>query len=146
MLEIHGKPVYWKPRQNIIRSYQALVDNQRPQDYTFKRSIQSRTTRIALQFFFQLSKFQIIICLSTYKGNHLRSFVTTQIKIPWIIDFGLLDHMYNAYHLFTSYSPCVGHFKVRIADRSLIRCQKIEYLNFKFYHPQICTSCSKLIL
>ena len=38
---------------------------------------------------------------------------------PWIIDFGASDHMTNAHHLFSTYSPCVGNLKVKIADGTL---------------------------
>jgi hypothetical protein len=37
----------------------------------------------------------------------------------WVIDFGASDHMIGMSHLFSSYNPCSGGDKVRIADGSL---------------------------
>ena len=39
---------------------------------------------------------------------------------PWIIDSGASDHMTDAHHLFSTYSPCVGNLKVKIADGVLL--------------------------
>jgi hypothetical protein len=38
---------------------------------------------------------------------------------PWVIDFGAFDHMIGMSPLFSSYNPCSGRDKVRIADGSL---------------------------
>ena len=38
---------------------------------------------------------------------------------PWIIDSGASDHMTDAHHLFSTYSPCAGNLKVKIADGTL---------------------------
>jgi hypothetical protein len=38
---------------------------------------------------------------------------------PWVIDLGASDHMTGMSHLFSSYNPCSGRDKVRIADGSL---------------------------
>ena len=35
---------------------------------------------------------------------------------PWIIDFGASNHMTDAHHLFSTYSPCADNLKVKIAD------------------------------
>ena len=35
-------------------------------------------------------------------------------KAPWIIDSGASDHMTNCSKLFSTYSPCAGHKKVKI--------------------------------
>ena len=35
---------------------------------------------------------------------------------PWIIDFGASNHMTDAHHLFSAYSPCADNLKVKIAD------------------------------
>ena len=33
----------------------------------------------------------------------------------WIIDFGASNHMTDAHHLFSTYSPCADNLKVKIA-------------------------------
>ncbi|KAL6337960.1 hypothetical protein AAG906_005927 [Vitis piasezkii] len=38
---------------------------------------------------------------------------------PWIVDFGASDHMTDAHHLFSTYSPCADNLKVKIADGTL---------------------------
>jgi hypothetical protein len=38
---------------------------------------------------------------------------------PWIIDSGATNHMTGASNLFTSYTPCSGKDKVRVADGSM---------------------------
>jgi len=38
---------------------------------------------------------------------------------PWVIDSGAFDHMTGMSPLFSSYNPCSGRDKDRIADRSL---------------------------
>ena len=38
---------------------------------------------------------------------------------PWIIDFGASNHMTDAHHLFSTYSPCADNLKVKIADGTL---------------------------
>jgi len=39
---------------------------------------------------------------------------------PWVIDSGASDHMTGISPLFSSYNPCSGKDKVRIADGSLL--------------------------
>lgn len=69
--------------------------------------------------------------LLAYKGYYLSALVTkSRFKILWIIEFGASNHMINAYYLFTSFSPCIGDRKVRVADGPFIRYEKIEYSNF----------------
>ena len=40
-------------------------------------------------------------------------------KDPWIIDLGATDHMTNHSKLFSSYIPCSGSQKIKIAYGSL---------------------------
>lgn len=55
-----------------------------------------------------------------YKGNFLSVLVTTsQSKNSWIIGSSASNHMTNAYHLFTSYSPWADNPKIRVTDGSL---------------------------
>jgi hypothetical protein len=49
--------------------------------------------------------------------HHARS--TTSQSKPWIIDTGATNHMTGASDLFTTYTPCSGKDKVRVADGSM---------------------------
>ena len=53
------------------------------------------------------------------KGTLLTALSTMSHITPWIIDSGAFDHMTNAHHLFSTYSPCIGNLKVKIADGTL---------------------------
>ena len=62
---------------------------------------------------------------------------------PWIIDSGATNHMTGASNLFTSYIPCSGKDKVRVADGSMvpiigrgsIRCTKTLSLSPVLHVP-----------
>ena len=55
-----------------------------------------------------------------HRNNFLRALNTiSQTKIPWIVDSCASDHMTSNYHIFSTYSPCAGNIKVKIADGSL---------------------------
>ena len=54
-----------------------------------------------------------------YKGTFLTALRSTSHITPWIIDSGASNHMIDAHHLFSTYSPCVGNLKVKIADGTL---------------------------
>ncbi|RVX03686.1 putative mitochondrial protein [Vitis vinifera] len=53
------------------------------------------------------------------KGTFLTALSTMSQTIPWIVDSGASDHMTDAHHLFSTYSPCAGNLKVKIADGTL---------------------------
>ena len=54
-----------------------------------------------------------------HKGNFLTALNTSSCtQTSWIIDSGASDHMTDNYNLFSSYIPCAGNYKVRIADGS----------------------------
>ena len=55
----------------------------------------------------------------THKGTFLTALSTMSQTIPWIVDSGASDHMTDAHHLFSTYSPCAGNLKVKIADGTL---------------------------
>ncbi|RVW68470.1 Retrovirus-related Pol polyprotein from transposon TNT 1-94 [Vitis vinifera] len=48
-----------------------------------------------------------------------RGLSTMSQTTPWIIDSGASDHITDAHHLFSTYSPCAGNLKVKIADGTL---------------------------
>ena len=45
--------------------------------------------------------------------------VISDKKAPWVIDSGASDHMMGNPSFFSSYTPCAGNIKVKIADGSL---------------------------
>lgn len=58
-------------------------------------------------------------CSMAQKGNyHIASCLNTDSNTSWIIDSGASDHMTGSSELFSSYSPCAGNQKVKIADGS----------------------------
>ena len=54
-----------------------------------------------------------------YKGTFLTALRTTSHITPWIIDSGASNHMIDAHHLFSSYSPYVSNLKVKITNSIL---------------------------
>ena len=84
------------------------------------------------------------------KGTFLTALSTMSHITPWIIDFGASDHMTNAHHLFSTYSPCAGNLKVKIADGTLspvagkgsIRISESITLNLVLHVPNL--SCNLL--
>ena len=51
-------------------------------------------------------------------GSALHTFSLCKNSVPWIIDSGASDHMTNLSNCFSTYSPCSGLEKIRIADGS----------------------------
>lgn len=58
-------------------------------------------------------------CSLAQKGNYLSAALDTNTCYPWIIDSGATDHMTGSSKKISSYSPCAGNQKVKIADGSL---------------------------
>ena len=82
-----------------------------------------------------------------HRGNFLRALNTIfQTKIPWIVDSGAFDHMTNNYHIFSTYSPCAGNIKVKIADGSLSTVAGKGTIKLLFFNPRKCLPRSKLVL
>ncbi|KAJ9704129.1 hypothetical protein PVL29_005425 [Vitis rotundifolia] len=57
--------------------------------------------------------------LAKKKGTFSTGLSTMSQTTPWIIDSGVSDHMTDAHHLFSTYSPCAGNLKVKIAYGTL---------------------------
>ncbi|RVW20671.1 hypothetical protein CK203_112325 [Vitis vinifera] len=58
----------------------------------------------------------------TQQGNYLiaaLSSIKSNVHCPWIIDSGATDHMTGSSQIFSSYKPCAGNKKIKIADGSL---------------------------
>ena len=84
------------------------------------------------------------------KGTFLTALSTMSHITPWIIDSGASNHITDAYHLFSTYSPCAGNLKVKIADGTLspvagkgsIRIAESIILNLVLHVPNL--SCNLL--
>ena len=46
--------------------------------------------------------------------------IQTHTNKSWVIDSGATNHMTEASNPFTSYTPCLGKDKVRVADGSMV--------------------------
>ncbi|RVW49858.1 Retrovirus-related Pol polyprotein from transposon RE1 [Vitis vinifera] len=128
---LHGKPADWKPRQpNKAHSHQASTEAQADKTPTevcqSTSSVGFNSNQIA-KLYELFSNFQASGQSSTTlssgslakKGTFLTALSTMSQTIPWIVDSGASDHMTDAHHLFSTYSPCAGNLKVKIADGTL---------------------------
>lgn len=57
--------------------------------------------------------------LLTEKGSFVSALTNRSNYEHWVIDSGATDHMTRCKKLFHFYSPCPGHFKIKIANGSL---------------------------
>ncbi|RVX21382.1 hypothetical protein CK203_001939 [Vitis vinifera] len=128
---LHGKPADWKPRQpNKAHSHQASTEAQADKTPTevfqSTSSVGFNSNQIA-KLYELFSNFQASGQSSTTlssgslakKGTFFTALSTMSQTIPWIVDSGASDHMTDAHHLFSTYSPCAGNLKVKIADGTL---------------------------
>ena len=86
------------------------------------------------------------------KGTFFTALSTMSQTTPWIIDSGAYDHMTDAHHSFSTYSPCAGNLKIKIADGTLspfaskgsIRISESSTLNPVLHVPNL--SCNLLFI
>lgn len=158
--DLHGKPNDWKPRQNSRnRGYQASIDpieNTKDNNSTAGGAFNPEQLEQLYQIFSNLQNSNHHSTHSpssslAHKGNHLIALTTSsKYKVPWIIDSGASDHMTDSHHLFSTYTPCAGNIKVKIADGSLstvagkwsIQISKSITLNSVLHVPNL--SCNLL--
>lgn len=123
--EIHGKPADWKPKQGAkARGYRANSDHPKQgEKSTSGNTSNSEQLERIMEILSSLQNSDQLPNKASSslakKGNFLKAFTVSSSQSPWIIDTGASDHMTDAYHLFTSYKPCSGNLKVKIADGSL---------------------------
>ena len=152
----------WKPRQpNKAHSHQASTKTQANKTPTeIHQSISSVgfNSDQLVKLYELFSNFQASGQSSTtlssdslaHKGTFPAALSTMSHITPWIIDSGASDHMTDAHHLFTTYSPCAGNLKVKIADGTLspiagkgsIRISESITLNSFLHVPNL--SCNLL--
>ncbi|KZV49361.1 hypothetical protein F511_10901 [Dorcoceras hygrometricum] len=128
--DLHGKPPNWKPRfqkqkGRESRAHQSGVEEEAgvfsgmP---TFSKEQLGQLYRLLQSP--QFTKPVPVASSSSVAQQGSSSFQPMALHvfspdIPWIVDSGATDHMTGSYGLFSSYAPCAGNKKIRIADGSL---------------------------
>ncbi|WJX71431.1 hypothetical protein P8452_55427 [Trifolium repens] len=113
--KLKGKPPNWTPnwkKKKGGRAFQASNSDQGQQS----TSTQSPLTTEQLEKLFKLLESQTPSCSIATKGNS--AFLSVSPNHTWIVDFGASDHMTSESTLFSSYSPCAGNQKIKVADGS----------------------------
>ncbi|KAK3027903.1 hypothetical protein RJ639_040280 [Escallonia herrerae] len=121
--KIHGKPPNWKKKNGSDnRAFQVSNEGNQGQQSTPEASLFTKEQLEHLYSLFQSPHFQVNpSCSLAQKGNFvsaLLSIIPNQNN-SWIIDSGATDRMTSCFHLFSTYTPCVGNKKIKIADGSL---------------------------
>ena len=117
-----------------------MVDVRALEDFTSKIRLSED-----LSSFQDSSKAETSLHATSHQGMtpHQTHNSTTQSK-SWIIDTGATNHMTGASNIFTSYTPCSGKDKVRVADGSMapitgcgsVRCTKTLSLSPVLHVPK----------
>ncbi|XP_073227024.1 uncharacterized protein [Cicer arietinum] len=115
--KLHGKPLNWKKKErNEGHALQAGTSNQEKQS----PSSPSPFTKEQLDQLYKLLESQTSSCSIAQRGNFPNTaLLSVTPSHTWIIDSGATDHMTGESSLFSSYSPCAGNHKIKIADGSL---------------------------
>ena len=117
---LHGKPANWKPKQPKAHSHQASTETQAdktPTEICQSTSSLGFNSDQLVKLYELFSNFQASSQSSTTlssgslakKGTFFTALSTMPQTTPWIIDSGASDHMTDAHHLFSTYSPCAGN-------------------------------------
>ncbi|RVW35006.1 Retrovirus-related Pol polyprotein from transposon RE1 [Vitis vinifera] len=121
--KIHGKPQNFKKKNGSDgRAFQTMsADSQGPQINSEKPNF-TKEQLSHLYKLFQSPQFSNPSCSLAQQGNYLiaaLSSIKSNVHCPWIIDSGATDHMTGSSQIFSSYKPCAGNKKIKIADGSL---------------------------
>ncbi|RVW18846.1 Retrovirus-related Pol polyprotein from transposon RE1 [Vitis vinifera] len=121
--KIHGKPQNFKKKNGSDgRAFQTMsADSQGPQINSEKPNFTKE--RLSHRYkLFQSPQFSNPSCSLAQQGNYLiaaLSSIKSNVHCPWIIDSRATDHMTGSSQIFSSYKPCAGNKKIKIADGSL---------------------------
>uniref|UniRef100_A0ACD5V2D5 Uncharacterized protein n=1 Tax=Avena sativa TaxID=4498 RepID=A0ACD5V2D5_AVESA len=154
--ELHGFPSWWdkgrsrsggvqaaiKRQANHITSVQdsPVVDARALEEFNSKSRLSEGTSSSQGP-----SKAESSVLATTSQGKEChQAYTTTSQSKPWIIDTGATNHMTEASELFSTYTPCSGKDKVRVADGSMapivgrgsIRCTKTLSLSPVLHVPK----------
>ncbi|RVW79601.1 hypothetical protein CK203_049978 [Vitis vinifera] len=121
--KIHGKPQNFKKKNGSDgRAFKTMsADSQGPQINSEKPNY-TKEQLSHLYKLFQSPQFSNPSCSLAQQGNYLiaaLSSIKSNVHCPWIIDSGATDHMTGSSQIFSSYKPCAGNKKIKIADGSL---------------------------
>ena len=108
--KLKGKPPNWKKKSG--RAFQASNSDQGQQP----PPSQFPLTTEQLDRLYKLLESPTPSCSIATKGNS--AFLSVSPSHTWIVDSGASDHMTGESTLFSSYSPCAGNQKIKIADGS----------------------------
>ena len=108
--KLKGKPPNWKKKGS--RAFQASNSDQGQQSSLTQLPL----TTEQLEKLFKLLVSPTPSCSIATKGNS--AFLSVSPSHTWIVDSGASDHMTGESTLFSSYSPCAGNQKIKIADGS----------------------------
>ena len=117
--KLHGKPANFKESRGDGKGFQVSTDS-------FSAIAQKGTEApsFSKEQLDHLCKFLHVSMLPSsssqvQKGNYVSALnASVNNSTHWIIDSGASDHMTGLSYLFSSYTPCAGNIKVRIADGS----------------------------
>ncbi|CAL5421419.1 unnamed protein product [Camellia sinensis] len=110
--KIHGKPVNWKSSKQGEKNRGFPTANEADSGPFNKDQIDQLLKLIKSN---SSSGTPSVFLAQT--GRNPKAFSCLNFS-PWIIDSGASDHMTSFSHLFSTYFPCSGHDKIRIADGS----------------------------
>ncbi|RVW31424.1 hypothetical protein CK203_086764 [Vitis vinifera] len=134
--ECTGDSVRFKKKMENERVFEFLTGLNRELDDVRSRVLSRRSLPSIREVFFEVRPHVAAGCGPHAAGSsgpslrqskrtyceHCTFFTTlsTMSQITsWIIDSGAYDHMTDAHHLFSTYSPCAGNLKVKIANGTL---------------------------
>ncbi|KAI5401521.1 hypothetical protein KIW84_066119 [Lathyrus oleraceus] len=108
--KLKGKPPNWKMKSG--RAFQASNSDQGHQP----PPSQFPLTTEQLDRLYKLLESPTPSCSIATKGNY--TFLSVSTSHTWIVNSRASDHMTGESTLFSSYSPCAGNQKIKIADGS----------------------------